>query len=454
MIGVGGIGMSGLARLLIGEGALVTGSDMAECETIGRLVRMGASIAVGHSIENMPPEVDAVVISAAVRPGNPELQLARKRGLRVYKYAELLGEIFNSRDGIAMAGTHGKSTTSGWLAFLLRQSGRDCGYIVGAVVTQLGSSSGGGADQCFVAEACEYDRSFLNLRPLTACILNIERDHLDCYRDEADIVEAFSAFISGIKPGGTLIANACDPNVSRLLERAEATVRCIRFGIGEGFDISARNLETACGSCSFELQYQGQQLERVQLAVPGRHNVSNALAVAGAAIAAGIEPGAVAARLGSFAGIERRLQLRGVFDSITVMDDYAHHPTEIRASLEAIRQSYPGGRLWCVFQPHQYSRTRFLLDDFARSFNLADVTVVCGIYRVRDSASAHGLVSSGLLAQKIREYGTAAVSLEDFNEVCDYLESGVRPGDVVVTMGAGDVWKVADGYIQRLGKHC
>ncbi len=450
LIGAGGIGVSGLAQVLLKNKAVVTGSDQTATAVTTQLCRQGADIKIGHKAVNVSDDIDGVVISAAIEDDNPELIQARRKGCKIYKYAELLGKLMDGYEGIAVSGTHGKSTTSGWLACLFNSAGLDPNFIIGADVTQLGSSSGVGNGRYFIAEACEYDRSFLNLRPKIACILNIEADHLDYYEDENEIVETFGEFARGIRPDGLIVANGMDVNTARLLNTLPPGVRYQTFGLDKGCDFSAHNIRFETELTSFEVYRNKKLLGMAEIALPGFHNIMNALAVIATAIDTGLEPGQVLALLGQFNGVERRLMLKERLADITVLDDYAHHPTEIKASLEAIRQRYQPKRLWCVFQPHQYSRTRFLLDDFAESFKLSDVTIVPQIYFVRDTQKARKEVNSQKLVERIRGNGAEAVFIDSFTEICDYLRQKVSAGDAVVTMGAGDIWKVADGYIQRL----
>ncbi|MGD8786615.1 MAG: UDP-N-acetylmuramate--L-alanine ligase [Phycisphaerales bacterium] len=449
-IGAGGIGMSGLAQILMKNKVVVSGSDQTPSEIIEKLCHAGADIKIGHKAENLGPETDAVVISAAIKEDNPELKPAIERGCKVYKYAEMLGELMNNYEGIAVSGTHGKSTTSGWLVYLLKQAGIDVNFIIGAEVSQLGSSSGVADSNYFVAEACEYDRSFLNLKPRIACILNIEQDHLDYYKDEDDIVDAFSEFARGVKQQGILIANGNDANVARVIKQHASEMRCETFGLDEKCNFYAKNIVLDDGLYTFDVYHNDELLGPARISLPGRHNVLNALAVVAMAVNIGLDGKEVLELLPGFTGIERRLMLKGRFDDITILDDYAHHPTEIKASLEAIRQRYNSGRIWCIFQPHQYSRTRFLLDDFAESFKLADITIAPDIYFVRDSQASKKEVNAQILVARIKENGSEALFIEGFGAICDYLQSNVTAGDIIVTMGAGDIWKVADEYIQRL----
>ena len=452
-IGAGGIGMSGLAKLLMKNGATVTGSDQEDSIVVEKLRRLGADIRIGHTASNVGAGTDAVVISAAILVSNPELVAAMEKGCKVYKYAQMLGELMDRYAGIAVCGTHGKSTVSGWLAFVLEKAGISPSYIVGAEIPQLGDSNGVGNGKYFIAEACEYDRSFLNLHPETAVILNIEQDHLDYYADEDEIVDAFAEFASGVKPKGTIIANISDPNVAKVLQRQKKGRKIITFGCGEVYDFCARNIELIDGLYHFDVFHHGDLLGRTGISLPGEHNILNALAVIAAAVSAEAEGKLILELLDKFSGIDRRIMLKGTIGGVTVLDDYAHHPTEIRASLSAIGQRYAPERLWCIFQPHQYSRTRFLLDDFAESFKLADITIVPEIYFVRDTAKSRNEVNAEVLVERIGREGSEAVFIDDFSRICEYLKANVKGGDLVVTMGAGDIWKVADEYIQWLRRN-
>jgi UDP-N-acetylmuramate--alanine ligase len=449
-IGVGGVGMSGLAKLLLKNKAIISGSDMNASSVTEMLTASGADIHTGKSSVSIPEGVEAVAISAAIKEDNPELKLARSMGLPVLKYAEMLGQVMDRYSGIAICGTHGKSTTTGWTTWMLKQADLDPNFVVGADIPQLGASSGPGSGRLFVAEACEYDRSFLNLHPYIGVILNIEADHLDYYRDEAEIVEAFADFVQNINHDGIVIANGEDANVAKATGSLPAGVRLITFGLADHCDFRAENVEVVGGLHRFDVYHGHECLGRTSIGVPGRHNVYNALAVIAACISAGVDPEFLLANLDTFTGMDRRCMFKAKIDGITVLDDYAHHPTEIRASLQAIRQRYKPERIFCVFQPHQYSRTRFLLDDFAKSFTLADVTVVPEIYFVRDSEQNRQSVNSKLLVEKVKNNGCDAVFADSFADISRYLAQNVASGDLVVTMGAGDIWKVADEYIRWL----
>ncbi|MCI0498142.1 MAG: UDP-N-acetylmuramate--L-alanine ligase [Planctomycetales bacterium] len=452
-IGIGGIGTSGLAKVLMKNGAVISGSDMSDSPVIEQLCAHGAAVTLGHSPDNIPPDTNEVVISAAITGANPELARASELGLPIYKYSEMLGLLFDTYTGIAVAGTHGKSTTSGWLSWIFDKTGKKPNFIVGADIPQLGGSSGVGNGRLFVAEACEYDRSFLNLHPKIGVVLNIEQDHLDYYRDEDEIVDAFADFAAQTDLNGVLIANGQDKNVARILRRFKTGPKIITFGLEAFCDISARNLELTNGCYEFDVCQNNALLGRIRIGLPGQHNVLNALAVIAAAMAAGLDFATLQKELGGFTGIDRRLMLKAKIDEITILDDYAHHPTEIRASLKAIREKYAPRRLWCLFQPHQYSRTRFLLDDFAESFKLADITIVPEIYFVRDTAESKSKVSAETLVERIGQHQCQALFIRDFAGIVDHLKEHVTDGDLVVTMGAGTIWKAADEYIQWLREH-
>ena len=458
-VGIGGCGMSGLAEVLAQHGYCVTGSDMEHSDVIDRLRLGGIDVRVGHDAEALPRRCDFVVVSAAVKPTNPEWARAQANGVPVCKYAELLGQLSRQMSTIAVAGTHGKSTSSAWLAYVLRAAELAPSFVVGGDVAQLGGGSGAGTGEHLVVEACEYDRSFLNLRPEVAAILNIEADHLDYYRDLDDIVEAFGQFARCVRSGGLIVANQSDKNVGRALRPLNTTadtpdVQVETFGLGPSADWQPKALSYQRGMGRFELVYRGRSLGAVALSLAGEHNVLNALAVAALAHQAGAADEALCAALGGFTGVARRMSCKGTVNGVTVIDDYAHHPTEIQATLRAIAAYHQPRRLWCVFQPHQHSRTRFLLSDFALSFGTADVVLLPDIYFVRDSEQERRQISAAELAERINANGGRARYLGDFDAIAEHLCEQVVAGDVIVTMGAGDVWKLGDEVIRRLSRDC
>ncbi len=448
LIGIGGCGMRGAALVLMRRGATVSGSDAAASAELARLVKAGAAVAIGQSKDNLPENTNLVVYSAAIRPENPELVEAGRRGVETVKYADLLGRLMQGRDGIAIAGTHGKSTTTAMTAYVLRQAGWDPSFVVGANVVQLGGGSGVGDGPHFVVEACEYDRSFLRLAPKHATILNVEEDHLDCYKDIQDIIGAFSDFAALLPPNGVLVVNGESRAAIAAAERSGGRVETFGFGP----DVTWQAVEPVAerGCFRFGIARDGEVLAETQLRIPGRHHVANALACAALCWHGGVSMDVIARILPDFAGAERRLTLRGQAKGVTVLDDYGHHPTEIQVTLRAARELYQPKRLWVVFQPHQHSRTRFLLADFARSFAQADTVVVPDIYFVRDSESERELVTARDLVDRIHLNGGDARYEPDFDSIVSQLAGSVEPGDVVMTMGAGDVWRVADALVAEL----
>ncbi len=448
MIGIGGCGMRAAARLLMRCGARVSGSDRAAFEEYGSLTEFGAKVHIGQCASNVPEDAGLVVVSAAVPEWNEELVAARAQGCRVIKYAELLGELMQLRTGVAVAGTHGKSTTAALAAYLFRAAGLDPSYVIGANVPQLGGGSGVGMGEHFLVEACEFDRSFLHLRPRQAAILNIEADHLDCYGDLGEIVEAFAEFANGVSPEGLIVAEHGSPTVGDAVGGASARVET--FGFEAGATWRAINVELDRGRYAFDVTFEDQRLFRSSLGIAGKHNVSNALAAIALAWNAGATRDALSDALQTFEGVDRRMSHRGTCSGITVIDDYAHHPTEVRVTLEAVRARYAPRRVWVVFQPHQHSRTRLLMEEFARSFGAADEIIVPDIYGSRDSATEVRRTGSELLAARIGANGGKVRYVPSMDDVADCLERELVGGDLVVTMGAGDVWKLANELVERL----
>lgn len=450
LIGIGGSGMRGLAGVLLRCGARVSGSDRTGGREIRDLISMGATVEIGQSPRNVPEACDLVVYSAAIKDENPELMEAKRREIPLKRYAQMLGEVMDLRTGIAVAGTHGKSTTTAMVSHVLRQARLDPTFVVGAGVEQLGGSSGVGDGPHFVVEACEFECSFLNFRPQLAAILNIEEDHLDWFKDLGAIIEAFKAFASRVPRDGYLITNGAD----RACAAAVDGVRCHieTYGFDRESTWSAANISATRGCYRFTVLRNGQEFGRIELArIPGRHQVGNALVATALATHAGVGPDVIARALGEFAGAERRLTHRACVGGVDLYDDYGHHPTEIQVTLRALREYHPGRRLWLIFQPHQHSRTRFLLNDFARSFGAADHLIVPDIYFVRDSAAERDAICSSDLVERVRANGGDAIYLPDFDSIVAHVRSNVRSGDLVLTMGAGDIWKVSDELVRRLG---
>ncbi len=449
LIGIGGSGMQALAGVLLNSGACVSGSDAQTSAAIDRLREAGAVVAVSQSADNLPQRADLVVSSAAIPASDPELAAAMQRGIECVRYAEMVGRLMACHEGIAIAGTHGKSTTTGWVSFILRSAGLDPTFIVGADVRQLGGSSGVGHGPHLIAEACEYNRSFHNFRPRIATVLNIEGDHFDCYDDLERIAEAFDTFAALLPADGLLVVNKDDALALRTVAATCAAVQTFSTQ-DPAADWYAANRREVAGRHEFDLMHRGRSLGRVTLKMLGLHNVSNALAAAAVAHAAGVTDDDLCRYLGEYTGATRRLTWRGLVKGINVVDDYAHHPTEVRATLQAAREHYQPRRLWAVFQPHQHSRCRILLEQFADCFGGADEILLPDIYSARDSQQDAQRVCARDLAERLRQRGKRVDYVPDFDSIVEVLVKNCHPGDLVLTMGPGNIWKVADALVQRL----
>ena len=449
-VGIGGAGMSALAAALIDLGATVSGSDMEESEATRALKDRGAMVHIGHSASHLG-EADRVVFTGALSPDNPELAEAERRGIPVIRRAQLLGELMDLRRGVAVAGTHGKTTTSAMIAWTLARAGWDPSYMVGGTIRGLGPGGHWGGGDVLVAEADEYDRSFLHLRPEVAVITNIEGDHLEYYGSLEAIHEAFVGFGCNVRDGGLLLLCAEDePAMSlhgKLLdERARFRVQtygCSDPSLWRAHDVTPNRK----GGSDYRASHDGQDVASVSLAVPGAHNVLNSLAALAACVELGLNAGDAATALGEFSGAARRFEVKGEAAGITIVDDYAHHPTEIAATLEAARARFPGRHLTVVFQPHTYTRTRDFLPLFSRALAEADRAIVTEIYASRERDT---LGMSGSMIVEASRGGRAlfAPTLRDAGEVA--LAEVQERGGVLITMGAGDVWKVGEALLRRL----
>lgn len=449
MIGVGGSGMSGAASLLKDLGAKVSGSDLVPFEGMGGLVAGGVRVSVGHLASQVDEDVRLVVASAAIPETNPEMRAARSRSLPVLKYAELLGGLMGLREGVAIAGTHGKSTTSGMTAYLFQRGGLSPAFAIGARSSQLGGNSGLGTGRHFIVESCEFDRSFLKLYPKLAAILNVESDHLDCYRDLDEIVAAFAEFASNVESDGVLICNGEDKCAILASSSCHASVET--FGFQSDVDWRATNLRTDRGRHSFDVTYRGQRFCSTRVALPGRYMVGNALAAIALTHHAGATAEQIARALPDYSGMNRRLTCRGTWEGVTIVDDYAHHPTEIRLTLDAARALYRPRRTWVVFQPHQTARTLHFMSQFAESFGDAHEVIVTDVYGAReDHPEAES--ASKQLVDKMTRLGNPGRYIADMENVADVLAGQLAPGDLVMTVGAGDVWKIADELVERFCK--
>jgi UDP-N-acetylmuramate--alanine ligase len=448
-VGAGGVGMSGLAEILLLSTPLqISGCDREQGENTDRLVALGAKISLGHDPAHLS-EVDLVVISSAVDESNPEVAAARERGIPVIRRAQMLGQIMRLKQGIAIAGTHGKTTTTSLTGMVLTEAGFDPTIVVGGRVRILGTNARLGRGDFLVAEADEYDRSFLELTPDVAVITNIEADHLDCYRDLAEILDAFVLFANRVPFYGAVVACLDDAGVGAVLSRVEK--RVVTYGESPQAHVRAREIRLEASGTRFDVwDSEHGRLGEVLLPLPGRHNVANALA----AIAVGRELlipfETIAQALAGFTGVIRRFEKKGERAGVLVVDDYAHHPTELSATLAAARQVYPDRRLVALFQPHLFSRTRDFATEFGRALLGADVAVVTDVYPSREKPLPG--VTGQLVVRSAREAGHRnLVYVADKKRVADRLERLLRPGDLLLTMGAGDVVRFGEGYLAGEG---
>ncbi|MEM9560760.1 MAG: cyanophycin synthetase [Planctomycetota bacterium] len=475
LIGVGGAGMSALARLLAAGGLDVRGVDSTETPVTGALRASGIAVEIEppakQSGERLAGDRDGVIASAAVGPDHAQLIEAQRRGLEILSYPEALGRCMGGRTGVAIAGTHGKSTTSAMLGCALADAGLDPSVIVGATSRQLGAGALAPAGEAtgfrlggptcprgtyddkpglLIAEACEYDRSFHNLRPVVAAIGSVEADHLDIYGTLDEVIESFAAFarlVPDADAGGRLLIAHEGAHRIRITAGLRCAIETIGFTPSADWRVS---FDAPGGRVSCAHAGRGIDAAWVN-AMPGAHNAMNSAVAFALACTLGADAEVAARSLGAFAGLDRRLQKLGVRDHVTVYDDYGHHPTEIDATLRAIREADDparrGGKLILVFQPHQHSRTRHLLEEFATSFEAADVVVVPHIYFVRDSQAERQKVSAADLVDRLRSRGVRAMHLYPFEAIVEQLENTAMPGDTVVVMGAGPVWQVAHQYL-------
>lgn len=441
LIGIGGTGLSAIARVLLERGYTVSGSDMHESPLAQDVRAAGAKVYIGHAAENIAG-ADLIVRSSAILEKNVEVQQALQNGVSVLKRADFLGELMDGHQGIAVAGTHGKTTTSAMIAWMLIALEQDPSFIIGGVVSNLGTNARAGDGAAFVIEADEYDRMFLGLRPQIAVITNLEHDHPDIYPSPEDFQAAFQDFVGCLDPDGLLLLCGDDAGALDLLSTAQSRgLRTITYGINNSeTDYQASNLMAIPNSgYSFSVAASDSSNTTIGMQVPGRHNVLNALAAFAIADHLQLPLDEVAQALSEFSGTGRRFDVQGEARGITVIDDYAHHPTEIRATLSAAKECYPGQDLWVVWQPHTYSRTKMLFDAFAASFNDAHHVVVPDVYRSREPVDPDFSAQQVVSAMRHRD----AHFVPDLQDVTSFLLARLKPRDVLLVLSAGDADQVS-----------
>jgi len=444
-IGIGGISMSGLAEILIKNNYSVSGSDMQSSHIINKLSEHGAEIYIGHNGDNIK-DADLVVYTAAISLDNPEYLKAVELNLPLMDRAEFLGHIMKGHKyNVAVSGTHGKTTTTSMIAHIILKENVDPTILVGGELDAICGNVLAGNGDYFITEACEYKASFLKFTPYIAAITNIDADHLDYYRDIEHIKETFIKFINLIPVEGYLIACIEDENVKAILHNNNYNCNILTYGLNEGM-LSAKDISyNELGCATFDVYKEGQKLFKIDLNVPGQHNVLNALASIGTALILNFSHNSITSGLSDFRGTHRRFELKGTKDGVTVIDDYAHHPTEIKATLSAAK-NYPHNKIYCVFQPHTYSRTISLFEDFSDSFYDIDNLILADIYAAREKDT--GVISSNMLGDRIREKHINCINLHSFDEIVHYLRTNLKDGDILLTMGAGDVVKVGEMYLK------
>jgi len=456
-IGIGGISMSGLAEILKNRGYNVTGSDIRESDITRKLVSMGIKVSVPHTGEYVE-DADLVVYTAAVREDNPEMIISRKLNIPAIDRATLLGRIMKGYNcNISVSGTHGKTTTTSMISMILMEAGKNPTIHVGGELNFIGGTTRLGGNEYFVMEADEYSQSFHKFFPFIAVILNMEFDHPDVYRDIEDIKDSFLKFAKLVPENGYIVANAEDENTACIL--SEAKCNKVTFGFSKENNFSAANIEyDQYGYPSYDLLENGVKRQRIRLNVPGRHNVLNSLAAIAVSSIVGCNDNDIKKALENFTGTRRRFEFKGSVNGIKVFDDYAHHPSEVRATLRAAANFSRNG-IWCVFQPHTYTRTKYLMDDFASSFDNVERLIVMDIYAAREKDT--GDVNSKMLVDRINNlagkdgrnvsspHNAKAIYMKSFEEAVTYLWDNVLPGEIIITMGAGNVYKIGEMFLAK-----
>lgn len=443
-IGIGGISMSGLAEILLKEGFTVSGSDSRESVLTRKLVSEGASVVYGQTAENITPDIDCVVYTAAINRANPELIEAVARKIPMLTRAELLGQLMNNYDTpIAVSGTHGKTTTTSMISHILLKGDKDPTISVGGILKAIGGNIRVGGSETFITEACEYTNSFLHFFPKISVILNIEEDHLDFFKDLEDIRHSFRQFAELLPEDGALVINGEICDCEKIYEGLPCKV--ITYGSSPEFDYSADNISyDENGHVSFDFYRNRAYIDHIALSVTGDHNVSNALSAIAVADLLEIPLETTKQGLLSFSGTDRRFEYKGELNGITIVDDYAHHPTEIEATLKAAMH-YPHEKVWCIFQPHTYTRTKAFFHEFAQALSHADHLILADIYAARETDTLG--ISSADLAEEVKKLGTDTHYFASFTEIENFVKANCHAGDLLITMGAGDIVTVGEDLL-------
>ena len=443
-VGIGGVGMSAIAEVLLEKGYKITGSDLNTSSIITNLEKKGAQIYKTHCAENIN-DCDAIVISSAISDDNPEVIAAAHKNIKIYHRSDILAALLNSAKGIAVAGSHGKTTTSSMISVILDNAGTDPTVLIGGIVDYFHGNARLGKSDYVIAEADESDGSFLKFHPYVAVVTNVEDDHMDHYGNMENIIKAFNKFLDNTTAGGTAVLCADHENVRRIA--ANTAKPYISYAIDNDADYKAVNIEMSKTTTSFDVIYRGSIIGKIELNIPGRHNILDALAAVAACRFLGISMDKIAAGFKLFHGANRRFQTKKKTADYWIVDDYAHHPTEIKTTLEAAKQTQPK-RLICVFQPHRYSRTKLLAKEFAKCFSQADILIFTDIYSAGEQPIPG--ISGRTILEEVEKTGKKAVYVENMNDISRYVKGIMQPGDLIITMGAGNIFRCSDELAQSL----
>lgn len=454
MIGIGGISMSGIAKILIKMGVKISGSDARMSDDIDELIKLGAVIGIGHNSKNIPQDTELVVMTAAIEKDNPELLMAINKDIPVWRRSQLIGWLMREKIGVCVAGMHGKSTTSSIIAQLLYEMGEDPTILVGAKIKSLATNSRFGQGDVVVAEACEYNRSFLDFEPTIAVILNVEEEHLDSYRDLNDILDSFKLFCRKVPDNGVLIGCLDDENVKNLF----AEIDKIKIGYGfkdkpddfNGVYWQIQNFQKKEGKSCWQVSIDGEKDDIVyELSLPGEFNVLNATAALAVADFLVLDMREVANKLKNITGSVRRFDILGEKEGVIVIDDYGHHPTEIRNAIKAVKDFYPDRKLWVVFWPHQYNRTEQFFDGFIECFDQADEIVVLDVYEARVCDTDKSKYNSKIMVEEIAKRGKKVKYIKDYQLAFKYIKENIEKGSVLLTQGAGPIDQLARLFMDQ-----
>lgn len=447
-IGIGGISMSGIAEILLDKGYIISGSDIHNSAIIERLRKKGANIYIGHDSLNIKG-ANLIVYTAAINDDNPELIEASKNSIPTMDRATLLGQLMETYPfAIGVSGTHGKTTTTSMLSVIMEHADLDPTILVGGEVDEIGGNVRSGSSDYFLTEACEYVESFLKFHPYIALILNIDEDHLDYFKDIDHIYSAFLKYARLVPPDGYVVGCLDDPHVEKLMK--EVKRQTISFGIEKDADLIAHSISYDRTGCPiFIPSYMGKDGKTIHLKVPGKHNIYNALGAYATAKILGVDGNIISEALSLYHGTHRRFEVKGIVNDITVIDDYAHHPNEIRATID-ILDNFPHGRIWCVFQPHTYTRTKKLFNRFVDAFQGIDKLIVTDIYAAREKDP--GDIHSKDIVSTISKNGQDAIYISNFKDIVEYLNKNIESGDIIITMGAGNIYEVGESFLKTFQK--